>query len=71
MEFRVIRMTLGWDLSEETGGGSHNIECTYAVPNDGRDLMDMTLEELRAWPGATALAMLDQIIAKHNRPSPL
>lgn len=68
MEFRVVRLKLAWDLSAEAGGGSDGIECTYAVPNDGRDVMDMTMEELRAWPSVSALAILDRIVTEHSAP---
>lgn len=64
-KWRIIRLQGGYDLSAEAGGGSHAFDNTYAVPDDGRKLMDMTLEEIRAYPGASALALLDRVVAGH------
>lgn len=66
-KWRLVRLHLGWDLTAEAGGGSHSISCAYAVPDDGRNLGDLTLAELRAYPAATAAAMLDEIVGEHRK----
>lgn len=65
-KWRLVELRLGWDLSAEAGGGSHSITCTYAIPDDGRDLIDMTMEELRAYPAVTATALLDKVVKSHK-----
>lgn len=60
-KWRVVK--IGVDLSADVGGGSYT--RTYAVPDDGRHPMDYTLGELRAYPAASALAMLNEILASH------
>ena len=64
-KWRIIRLQGGYDLSAEAGGGSHSFDNTYAVPDDGRDLMELTLGELKAYPATSALALLDRIVSKH------
>lgn len=60
--FRVVKLHVAFD--------GHHTASTYAVPDDGRDLMDMTLAELRACPVATADAMLDEMVAARRAPAP-
>jgi len=67
-KWRVIRLQGGYDLAANAGGGSHHFDNTYAVPDDGRDLMDLTLGELKAYPAVSALALLDRIVSEHPLP---
>jgi hypothetical protein len=40
---------------------------TYVVPNDGRDIEDLTLAELKAYPALSGIALLDGVVSDHAR----
>lgn len=67
MKWRVVKLTMGLDLSNEAGGGSRSFTNTYAIPDDGRDIEDLTLGELMAYPFASAAALLDGVVADHRK----
>jgi len=65
--WRVVTLHCGVDLSAEAGGGSYSFEVTYAVPDDGRDIAEMTLAELQAYPIASATALLGRVVSDHRQ----
>lgn len=67
MNWRVVKLDIGVDFSKEAGGGSRSFTNTYAIPDDGRDLGDLTLAELCRYPAASATALLDGVVADHRR----
>lgn len=67
MKWRVIKLTMGLDLSKEAGGGSRTFTNTYAIPDDGRDIGNLTLAELMAYPVASAAALLNGVVADHRK----
>jgi hypothetical protein len=62
-KWRIVK--IGVDFSADLGGGSFT--NTYAIPDDGRDFMDITLGELRAYPSVSAMALLDEVVHEHRR----
>lgn len=68
--WRVVTLHIGVDFAAEAGGGSRSFTNTYAVPDDGRDIDDLTLAELRAYPIASAAALLDGVVADHRERKP-
>lgn len=64
--WRIVTLHIGVDFAAEAGGGSRSYTNTYVVPDDGRDIGDLTLAELRAYPVASAVALLDGVVADHR-----
>lgn len=61
-KWRIVKIGVDWP--EEAGGGSFT--NTYAIPDDGRDIMDITLGELRTYHPVSAIALLDEVVTRHK-----
>lgn len=56
--WRVVKLGVEFDGISFTN--------TYAIPDDGRDIDDLTLGELMAYPMASAAALLDSVVNDHR-----